>query len=79
MLIMVIFQFLEIMINIEKLKFHILEVSGNHYLLWFLDIELHLQGLDIIELLALNGKANNQDKANVLIFIRRHLHESLKV
>ena len=65
--------------NIEKPKFHIFEVSGTNYLSWCLDIELNLQGQDLTESLTVNGKASDQDKANTVIFIRRHSHESLKV
>ena len=65
------------MANIEKPKFHILEVSGNNYLSWCLDMEMHLQGQDLANAITEDGISNAKDKANALIFIRRHLHESL--
>ena len=65
--------------NIEKLKFQILEMNGANYLSWCLDIELHLQGLGFAESLVVNGKTNEKDKANALIFIHHHLHEKLQV
>ena len=36
------FLFVESMANIEKLKFNILDVNGNNYLSYCLDVELHL-------------------------------------
>ena len=65
------------MTNIENPKFHILEVSGNHYLSWCLDMKMHLQGKDLPNAITEDGTSNAKDKANALIFIRRHLHESL--
>ena len=66
------------MANIEKPKLHILEVSGNNYLSWCLDMEMHLQGQDLANAITEDGTSNAKDKANALIFIRRHLHESLQ-
>ena len=67
------------MAHIAKPKFHVLEISGNNYQSWKLDIELHLQGEGLAEALVENGRATTRDKANALIFMRRHLHDSLKV
>ena len=64
--------------NIEKPKFYILEVSGNNYLSWCLDMEMHLQGQDLANTITKDGTSNAKDKANALIFIRRHFHESLQ-
>ncbi|XP_017972807.1 PREDICTED: uncharacterized protein LOC108661337 [Theobroma cacao] len=72
------FSVCNIVANIEKPKFHILEVSGNNYLSWCLDVELHFQGQGLANAIIIDGNANDKDKANVLIFIRRHLYESLK-
>ena len=66
------------MANVENPKFHILEVSGNNYLSWCLDMEMHLQGQDLANAITEDGTSNAKDKANALIFIRRHLHESLQ-
>ena len=66
------------MANIEKPKFHILEVSGNNYLSWCLDMEMHFQGQDLANAITEDGTSNAKDKANALIFIRSHLHESLQ-
>ena len=56
------------MVNIEKPKFHILEVSGNNYLSWCLDMEMHLQGQDLANAITEDGTLNAKDKANALIF-----------
>ena len=42
-----------------------------------LDMEMHLQGQDLANAITEDGTSNAKDKANALIFIRRHLHESL--
>ena len=66
------------MANIEKPKFHILEVSGNNYLSWCLDMKMYLQGQDLANAITEDGTSNAKDKSNALIFIRSHLHESLQ-
>ena len=73
------------MAQIAKPKFHVLDVSGHNYQSWRLDVEFHLQGKGLADALVENGKAaakdkaNTKDKTNALIFMRRHLHDSLKV
>ena len=66
------------MTHIAKPKFHVLDVSGQNYQSWRLDIELHLQEEGLINALA-DGTTTAKEKANALIFMRRHLHDSLKV
>ena len=66
------------MANIERPKFHILVASGNNYQSWCLDMEMHLKWQDLANAITEDGTSNAKDKANVLIFIRRHLHESLQ-
>ena len=65
------------MSNIEKLKFHILEMSRNNYLSWYLDIELDLQRHCLTKALVEKRKTNENDQVDALIFIRRHLLESM--
>ena len=67
------------MAHIAKPKFHVLDVSGQNYQSWRLNVELHLQGEGLANCLKEDGNANAKDKANVLIFMRRHLYDSLKV
>ena len=66
------------MINIEKPKFHIIDVSDNNYLSRCLNIELHFQWQGLIETLVENEKSTEKDEANALIFIRHHLSDYLK-
>ena len=66
------------MANIDKFKFNILDVSENNYLSWCLDVELHLQGQGLVETLVEDGDYTEKDKANALIFIRRHLPDAFK-
>ena len=65
------------MTNIGKPKFNILDVSGNNYFSWCLDIELHLQGQRLVETLVNDGDYTEKDEANALIFIRHQLLECL--
>ena len=67
------------MVYITKSKFHVLDVSGYDYQSWKPDIELHLQGEGLVDVSVEDGKAIAKDKANALIFIRRHLHNILNV
>ena len=69
---------IELMANIEKPKFNIIDVSGNSYLFQCLDLELHLQGQGLVEILIEDGDYTKKDEANALIFIRRHLLDALK-
>ena len=52
------------MVNIEKPKFHILEVSGNNYLSWCLDMEMHLQGQDLANAITEDRTSNAKDKGD---------------
>ena len=61
------------MAHIAKPKFHVLDISGNNYQSWKLDIELHLQGEGLADALVEDGTATAKDKANALIFMRHHL------
>ena len=66
------------MTNIEKPKFNILDVSGNNYLSWCLDVELHLQGQGLVETLVEDEDYIEKNEVNVLIFICPHLSDALK-
>ncbi|XP_074282577.1 uncharacterized protein LOC141607117 [Silene latifolia] len=66
------------MSNLAKLEFAALEISGKNYLPWVLDAEIHLDAKGLGETIKDGNKATCQDKANAMIFLRRHLHEGLK-
>ena len=63
--------------DIKKPKFHILDITKSNYLSWFLDIELELQGQDLAKSIVKDGEISNK-VVNAIIFILRHLYESLK-
>ena len=66
------------MSNLTKLEFVALDISGNNYLSWILDTELHLDASNLGETIKANNSASLQDRAEALIFLRHHLDESLK-
>ena len=66
------------MSNLTKLEFVALDISGNNYLSWILDAELHLDASNLGEAIKANNSASLQDRAKALIFLRHHLDESLK-
>ena len=66
------------MSNLTKLEFVALDISGNNYLSWILDAEIHLDASNLGETIKENNSTSLQDRAKALIFLRHHLHESLK-
>ena len=69
------------MSNLNKIDFIALEVSGRNYLKWVQDVKLHL----IVKSLRATIKEPINDepvdeaqKATVMIFIRRHIHDALQ-
>ncbi|XP_074290138.1 uncharacterized protein LOC141616880 [Silene latifolia] len=67
------------MSNLTKLEIDALDITGQNYLSWMLDAELHLDAKALGETIKENNTTSNQDKARAIIFLRRHLHEGLKV
>ncbi|XP_049389320.1 uncharacterized protein LOC125853635 [Solanum stenotomum] len=65
--------------NLSKLEFVALDISGKNYLSWVLDAEIHLTAKGIGDSIIEGNKASSQDKKKVMIFLRHHLDESLKV
>ncbi|XP_021722776.1 uncharacterized protein LOC110690259 [Chenopodium quinoa] len=66
------------MSNLAKLEFVALDISGNNYLSWVLDVEIHLNAKGLGDTIKENNTATSQDKAKAMIFLRHHLHEGLK-
>ena len=66
------------MTNITKLKFAALDVSGKNYLSWILDVEIHLDPMNLGNIIKERNTASQQDHAKALIFIRHHIDEGLK-
>ena len=61
------------MSNLTKLEFVALDISGNNYLSWILDAEIHLDASNLGETIKENNSASL-----ALIFLRHHLDDSLK-
>ncbi|XP_021741128.1 uncharacterized protein LOC110707404 [Chenopodium quinoa] len=66
------------MSNLAKLEFVALDITGNNYLSWVLDAEIHLDAKGLGDTIKENNTATSQDKAKAMIFLRHHLHEDLK-
>ncbi|CAN1147030.1 hypothetical protein LINPERHAP2_LOCUS15620, partial [Linum perenne] len=75
---LILFIYVYSMSNLTKLDFVALDVTGNNYLSWVLDAEIHLQANALGETIKDDNEASDQDKAKALIFIRHHLSERLK-
>ena len=66
------------MSNIAKLEFAALDISGKNYLSWILDAEIHLDAMNLGNIIKEGNVASQQDRAKALIFIRHHIDEGLK-
>ncbi|XP_021727808.1 uncharacterized protein LOC110694912 [Chenopodium quinoa] len=66
------------MLNLAKLEFVALDITGNNYLSWVLDAEIHLDAKGLGETIKEANKTTPQDKAKAMIFLRHHLHKGLK-
>ncbi|XP_059668793.1 uncharacterized protein LOC132313873 [Cornus florida] len=66
------------MSNLTKLEFVALDISGKNYLSWILDAQIHLDAMGLGDTIKEDNEASLQDKANAMIFLRRHISEELK-
>ena len=66
------------MSNLTKLKFVALNISGKNYLSWILDVEIHLDVMNLEVTIKEGNQTSLQDCAKALIFLCHHLHEGLK-
>jgi hypothetical protein len=66
------------MVNLTKLEFVALDISGKNYLPWTLDTEIYLTTNNLGDTIKDENKASLQEKAKAMIFLRHHLHEDLK-
>jgi hypothetical protein len=55
-----------------------LDISGNNYLSWILDAEIHLEVMNLENTIKKDNQASQQDCAKAMIFLHNHLHEELK-
>ena len=66
------------MSNLTKLEFVALDIFGKNYLSWILDAEVHLDAMNLGNIVKEGNQASLQDCAKSLIFFRHRLHEDLK-
>ncbi|CAM8956626.1 unnamed protein product [Rhodiola kirilowii] len=66
------------MSNLAKLEFRPPDISGRNYMPWTIDIETHLDSMDLPETIIEGNTSSKMDMAKSLIFLRRHLDENLK-
>ncbi|KAL8133213.1 hypothetical protein AgCh_008610 [Apium graveolens] len=66
------------MANLAKLEFVVLDVSGNNYLSWVLDVELYLSANGLKDTIDLEKIPTVEQNAKAIIFLRHHIHEDLK-
>ena len=66
------------MSNLPKLKFLDLDISRKNYLSWILDAEIHLNAMNLGNIIKEGNQASLQDRSKSLIFLWHHLHEDLK-
>ncbi|XP_058216934.1 uncharacterized protein LOC131327820 [Rhododendron vialii] len=60
------------------MDFPVLDISGRNYLSWILDMEIHLDAMELETTITDGNDASSKDCAKAMIFIRHHLHEDLK-
>ncbi|XP_074346431.1 uncharacterized protein LOC141685215 [Apium graveolens] len=66
------------MANLAKSEFVALDVSGNNYLSWVLDAELHLSANGLKDTTNPEKIPTVEQNAKAIIFLRHHIHEDLK-
>jgi hypothetical protein len=66
------------MSNLTKLEFVALDISGKNYISWILDVEIHLEAMNLGDTIKDSNQVSPQNRAKAMIFICHHLHEELK-
>ncbi|XP_059639698.1 uncharacterized protein LOC132282086 [Cornus florida] len=66
------------MLNLTKLEFIVVDISGKNYLSWILDAQIHLDAMGLEDTVKEENDVSLQDKAKVMIFLRHHISEELK-
>lgn len=65
------------MANIEKLKFSALKITEANYIEWITNTELYLEWKKLSETIKEGNKLFAEDKANAIIFLRKHVDENV--
>ena len=66
------------MLNIAKLGFVALDISSKNYLSWVLDAKIHLDTMNLGNIIKEGNDTSLQDRSRALIFLRHHIDEGLK-
>ena len=66
------------MTNITKLEFAALDILCKNYLFWILDAEIHLDAINLGNIIKEGKTAPQHDSVKALIFLRHHIDEGLK-
>ncbi|KAL1317262.1 hypothetical protein AAHE18_15G122100 [Arachis hypogaea] len=66
------------MSKLSHLEFNGCDIYENNYLSWILDTEIHLDSIDLGDIIKAENNASQKDKTKAMIFLRRHLDEGLK-
>ena len=66
------------MAKLASLKFVALDVSGENYMSWVIDVRLLLKSKGMCYTIEDGAEANEQDKYTAMVIIHHHLHENLK-
>ncbi|KAI9381208.1 hypothetical protein POPTR_015G070400v4 [Populus trichocarpa] len=62
-----------------KLKFTVLNIYENNFLSWILDVEIHLEAMNLGETIKEENNVFLQDRIKAMIFIHYHLYKGLKI
>ena len=66
------------MSNLEKLEFVVLDTLNKNYLSWVLDAEIHLDVMNLGNIIEEGNDASLEDRVRALIFLCHHIDEGLK-
>ncbi|XP_050111870.1 uncharacterized protein LOC126590457 [Malus sylvestris] len=66
------------MANLAKLDYAALDITGKNYFTWVLDTKIHLEAGNLGDTIREESSSSSQERANAMIFIRRHLDEDFK-
>ena len=66
------------MAKLANVDFKILDITGNNYLNWRLDLKFHLRASNLLPTIAVQNEASDAEKAKAMIYIRRHIDKSPK-
>ncbi|KAM3361647.1 hypothetical protein P3S68_016501 [Capsicum galapagoense] len=65
--------------NLTKCEFVALQSSGKNYISWVLNVEIHLDAMDLGDSIKNENTASSQNRAKAIIFLRHHFDEVLKI